>query len=214
MTLAYQFNKLFANLLGGETAGESLSIDWLSDTIKVALLANTYTPAKDTHEFFGDVNADEVSGAGYTVGGATLGSKTLTYTPANSWGTAWGASTAYAVGDVVRPTAGNGHLYVCVVAGTSAASPEPTWPTVANQTVTDGSVTWAEVGSGVTVLDSADPAWAASTITARYAAYYKDTGTPTTSPLLSLVDFESDQSSVSGTFTIVQSANGILRFFS
>jgi hypothetical protein len=64
------------------------------------------------------------------------------------------------------------------------------------------------------VLDSVDPAWAASTITARYAVYYKDTGTPATSPLLSLVDFESDQSSVSGTFTIVQSANGILRFFS
>ena len=211
MTLAYQFNKLLANAFGGETAGESISIDWLSDTIKCALLANTYTPNKDTHEFFSDLT-NEVVGTGYTAGGATLASKTLVYTPANSWATTWAATTAYAVGDVVRPTAGNGHLYICVVAGTSGGS-APTFPTVKNQVVADNTVTWAEVGSGVLVLDSADPAWAASTITARYAAYYKDTGTPSTSPLLSLVDFESDQSSVSGTFTIVQSANGILRFF-
>lgn len=54
----------------------------------------------------------------------------------------WLASTARLVGDMVRPTAANPTLvYRCTVAGTSAAS-EPTWPTVAGNTVVDGGVTW------------------------------------------------------------------------
>ena len=53
-------------------------IDLLNDTIKVALLANTYTPAIDTHEYFSDVSAHELATAGgYTAGGATLAGKTV-----------------------------------------------------------------------------------------------------------------------------------------
>ncbi|RLJ04402.1 MAG: hypothetical protein DRP18_04760, partial [Candidatus Aenigmatarchaeota archaeon] len=54
---------------------------------------------------------------------------------------AWSASTAYSVGDYVRPTSANGYNYECTVAGTSGGS-EPTWPTTLGETVTDGSVTW------------------------------------------------------------------------
>jgi len=54
---------------------------------------------------------------------------------------AWAASTAYNVGDVVRPTSRNGFVYVCTAAGTSGSS-EPSWPTTAGQTVTDNDITW------------------------------------------------------------------------
>jgi len=52
-------------------------LDWTSDTIKAALLAPTYTVDQYTHEFWSDVNADEVSSAGYTAGGATVTGTTI-----------------------------------------------------------------------------------------------------------------------------------------
>lgn len=55
-------------------------IDWDTDTIKVALVTSAYTPNQDTHDYWDDVSANEASGTGYTAGGATLGSKTVTYT--------------------------------------------------------------------------------------------------------------------------------------
>ncbi len=54
-------------------------IDWDSDTIKVALTTSSYTPNQDTHDYFDDIT-NQVTGAGYTSGGATLASKTVTYT--------------------------------------------------------------------------------------------------------------------------------------
>jgi len=199
--------------MGGESAGESFAIDYLSDTIKIALLDNGHSPALDTHELFSDVEGDEISGTGYTAGGATLGTKTLTVTPADSWGDAWAVATAYAVGDVIRPSSGNGHLYKCIVAGTSDASTEPTWPTVSGQVVTDNDITWAEVGRAITQLDAADPAWSSSTITAQYCVGYKSTGTSSTSPLLFLGDFGADKSSENGPFQITLDALGLLVAF-
>lgn len=54
-------------------------INWASDTIKVALVGAGYTPNQDTHDYWDDIVANEVSGAGYTTGGATLGAKTINY---------------------------------------------------------------------------------------------------------------------------------------
>lgn len=54
-------------------------IDLDSDTIKVALCTSTYTPNQDTHDYFNDVT-NEVTGTGYTAGGATLTSPSVTYT--------------------------------------------------------------------------------------------------------------------------------------
>lgn len=54
-------------------------IDWDTDTIKVALLSNAYTPDQDAHNYFDDVVANEVTGTGYTAGGVTLANKTSTY---------------------------------------------------------------------------------------------------------------------------------------
>ena len=123
-------------------------VDWDSDTIKVALLTSSYTPNQDTHDYFDDVSANEVSGTGYTAGGQTLGSKTVTYDSANN----------------------------------------------------------------VIVLDAADVTWASSTITARYAVVYDDSGaTAATKALIGYVDFSSDQSSTNGNFTITWDATGIVR---
>lgn len=55
----------------------------------------------------------------------------------------WTASTAYALNDYVMPNTTNGRIYKCTTAGTSAAT-EPTWPTTAGGTVTDGTAVWTE----------------------------------------------------------------------
>lgn len=51
---------------------------WTSDTIKVALTTSAYTPNQDTHEFFSDVTNELSTANGYTAGGATLGTKSVT----------------------------------------------------------------------------------------------------------------------------------------
>lgn len=55
----------------------STKIDLSSDTIKIALVTSSYTPSADNHDFFDDIT-NEVSGTGYSAGGATLASKTAT----------------------------------------------------------------------------------------------------------------------------------------
>ena len=54
-------------------------IDWVNDSIKVMLCTSSYTPDQDTHQYKSSVT-NEVSGTGYSAGGATLGSKTHAYT--------------------------------------------------------------------------------------------------------------------------------------
>ena len=52
-------------------------LDWLADTVKVSLHTATYSPNEDTDDYHDDAT-NEISGTGYTAGGATLGSKTVT----------------------------------------------------------------------------------------------------------------------------------------
>ncbi|MDI9914359.1 hypothetical protein [Rhodococcus sp. IEGM 1379] len=54
-------------------------IDWDTDTIKVMLCTSAYTPDQDTHRYKSSVT-NEVSGTGYTAGGATLASASVAYT--------------------------------------------------------------------------------------------------------------------------------------
>ena len=51
--------------------------DFVNDTIKVALLNNSHSYNPD-HDVWTDVSANQITGTGYTAGGATLGSKTVT----------------------------------------------------------------------------------------------------------------------------------------
>lgn len=58
--------------------GANINLASGGDTIKVALLTSSYTPDIDTHDFFDDVSANEISATGYTAGGYTLVSQTVT----------------------------------------------------------------------------------------------------------------------------------------
>lgn len=69
-----------AKLYGkGILAVYNKEIDWVSDTIKVLLTTSSYTPDQDTHDYHNDIT-NEVSGTGYTAGGATLANASQTYT--------------------------------------------------------------------------------------------------------------------------------------
>lgn len=57
----------------------------------------------------------------------------------------WQSLHVYIVGDLVRPTTPNSHVYRVTTAGTSGAS-EPTWPTSSGGTVTNGSAVFTENG--------------------------------------------------------------------
>lgn len=63
----------------------------------------------------------------------------------------------------------------------------------------------------VGIFDASDVSFTSATITARYAVIYKSTGVDTTSPILCVIDFGSNQSSSNGTFAITFSADGIIR---
>ena len=138
-------SKLYGNFLAKALNKE---VDWDSDTIKVLLATSSYTPNQDTHDYLDDVSTYEVSGTGYTAGGNTLSSKTVTYDTTNN----------------------------------------------------------------VVVLDAADVTWSSSTITARYAVVYDDSGASAgAKALIGYVDFGSDQSSTNGNFTITWDSTGIVR---
>ena len=137
--------KLYGNVVG-KLANKEIDLD--TDTIKVALLDNTHTPDQDAHDYFNDVSADEVSGTGYTAGGATLAGKSVGYT----------------------------------------------------------------AGTNTFKFHATHTSWTTSTITARYAVIYVDTGNAATSALIGYVDFGGDVTSTNGTFLITWDAAGIFTF--
>jgi len=204
------YGKANANILGGEVAGDTFAIDFLSDTMKCALTTASHTPNLDTHEAFSDLT-NEVVGTGYTAGGATLGTKTITYTAANSWATVWTSAGVHEVGDIVRPTSGNGHLFRCVVAGTSHTV-EPTWVVTPQRETAEGAgtVRWVEIGRGMVQMDCADISWTTSTITARWGHIYKSGGGD---PLMALLDFDGSISTTAGTFLITIPVLGLWQSF-
>jgi len=85
------YGKFFTSVMNKEA-------DLNSDTMKVMLTTSSYTPDQDAHDYKDDVT-NEVTGTGYTAGGATLANCTFTYTGAtNVWkfdadDTTWSSST-------------------------------------------------------------------------------------------------------------------------
>lgn len=189
-------------------------VDWDSDSIKLTLHTSTYAPNLDTHSYVSSLTNELSTAGNYTSGGFTVTLSAPAFTAADSWATTRANSTAYALGDVVRPATANTYLYVASVAGTSAAS-IPTYPLVVGTTVTDGGVTWTNVGKGIIVLTGTNVTQA--TFTAgpfRYGVLSDRTpGTAATQPLIGLIDFVTDQTGGGGTFTLTWHANGILQIF-
>lgn len=133
------YTRALSNAFGGASAGDSIAIDYLSDTIKVALASDT--PAQDTDEFFSDVTGELSTANGYTAGGQALASKTITEGTGNvifdAADTVWTAS-----GGSIGPA-------TCAViykdTGTASTSPLLGYVTFASQTATDGNtftITW------------------------------------------------------------------------
>jgi hypothetical protein len=54
----------------------------------------------------------------------------------------WQASYDYALAELTMPTLPNGYCYEVTVDGGSSGEAEPVWPTVIDETVTDGDLTW------------------------------------------------------------------------
>jgi len=206
--MAKQFRPMLARALNKE-------IDFNSDALVWTLHTNSYVPNFDTHQNVSDLTNELTTAGGYTVGGIAIGSPLMTYTAANSWTVQRANSTAYVVGDVVRPITGNGFLYRCAVAGTSAGS---LWTpgTVLGGATTDGTVTWECVGSGAVTFTCSNPSWASATFAAvRYAVLSDRTsGVAATEPLLCLVDFVTPVGGGGGTFLVqLNSVQGVLTFF-
>ena len=98
------YNSFKAKIMDG-------SIDLNTDTIKVALVTSSYTPDQDAHDFFDDVT-NEVSGTGYTAGGATLANCAVTADNTDNEGVfdaddvTWSSSTITARGAVIYKSTG------------------------------------------------------------------------------------------------------------
>lgn len=188
-------------------------VDWDSDALVWTQHTSSYTPNQDTHAFVSDLTNELATGGGYTQGtvsggGLAIASPTMTYTAANSWGVSRANSTAYVLGDVVRPASGNGFLYMATSSGTTAGT-IPTYPTVLGQSVTDGGVVWECIGSGITVFGCSDPSWSSATFgPARYAVLSDRTsGNNSTNPLIGYVDYGSDKTGGGLAFTVALHTN-------
>lgn len=193
-------------------------INFGSDALTATLHTASYTPNLDTDQFVTALGGTELAtGGGYTAGGVTFTTKTVSYTTAASWSTSRANSTAYAVETIIKATASdtNTYLYRCAVAGTSAASAPTFSPTIGSST-TDGGVTWENVGLGVTTFVlTPNPTWSNATFTGvRYLVLSDRTpATAATQPLIGLHDFGSAQSGQGGAFTDQLNPLGTLMIF-
>lgn len=75
-----------------------------SDTIKIALVTSSYTPDQDSHDNFDDVT-NEVTGTGYTAGGATLGSAAVTVDNTDNEGVFDAADATWAAASITARAA-------------------------------------------------------------------------------------------------------------
>ena len=93
------YNSAKADLMDG-------TLDLDTDTIKVVLVTSTYTPDIDTHTQYSHIT-NQVTGDGYTAGGATLADKTVSIDTVNNRGvfdatnTTWSTSTITARGAIL-----------------------------------------------------------------------------------------------------------------
>lgn len=112
--------------------------------------------------------------------------------PYSAQAPSWAGAKAYALNDLVipvGPVTGTPLVFKATVAGTSGAT-QPTWPTTAGGTVTDGGVTWTAQGPAAeppATLQSLTSALS-SEMTARTSAGGVTLGTPTVAVSLASIN--------------------------
>ena len=76
-------------------------------------------------------------------------------------------------------------------------------------------MTWLNVGTAITVINTAAPVWNSATFTGvRYAVLsYRAAGTAATQPLVAYADFVTDRAGQSGSFTVNPPPQGIVHLF-
>lgn len=121
-------------------------------TLKCMLMGSGYTPNVTTQLHYSDISGNEIAnGNGYTTGGTTLTSVTVTKTAANSWGTTSAANTVYSLNSIVIPIVANTYAYVASVAGTSGGNVVPTAGTNASPIVVTAAAHGLATGNVVTI---------------------------------------------------------------
>lgn len=81
------------------------NIDVTADTIKVALVTSSYTFSA-SHNFFDDITNELSTAGGYTAGGATIASPTVTAGVFDATDTSWVSATFTCAGAVVYKSTG------------------------------------------------------------------------------------------------------------
>lgn len=74
-------------------------------------------------------------------------------------------------------------------------------------------VVYQDNASNVGIFDADDVVFPSSTIAAKGAVLFKDTGSSATSPLICYLDFGTTRASVNGTYTISWDTSGILNLY-
>jgi hypothetical protein len=92
-------------------------INYPTATVKALLATSSYTPNQDTHRWKSDVTGEAV-GTGYTAGGQTLTSKTVTYSAGSNTTTIDAADPSWTTATVTAR-----YLVVYVDTGTASTSP-------------------------------------------------------------------------------------------
>lgn len=90
-----------------------------ADTLKVMLVTSSYTPDQDAHDFINDASSAEVSGTGYTAGGATLSGVTVTQDNTNNTAYLDAADTDWTTSTITNAR------YAIVYKDTGAAATSP-----------------------------------------------------------------------------------------
>ncbi len=113
-------SKMYLEMVGTSINANGGMLDYLSDTIKVALTTSTNSISQTADRYYSALT-NEVTGTGYTAGGATLGTKTLAtaslVTTFDAADTVWttltetGAAQAHVYNDNVVFIFDQGHVF-------------------------------------------------------------------------------------------------------
>ncbi len=151
---------LLANLIAGVTAGQSVSaIGFGSGTSAPTAIDSGLSaapayynaidgysfPSSGSVQFNYSLQATDYGATGMTIQELGLFANSAGILLPAALGTAhplWIAGTSYIVGAIVVDA--NSNLQRCITGGTSGLT-APTWPTVINATITDGSTEWTLV---------------------------------------------------------------------